>query len=82
MRINGRLQNSSTYHVANEKITNQTPAWCRRNEQHNQSARAEGTFEGFQIKFTKSRHILDHETNLINVNDLESAQEFDSIAGV
>lgn len=40
------------------------PAWYRRNEQHNQSATAEETFEGFHIKFTKSRHILDRETNL------------------
>lgn len=64
MRISGRLQNSSTYHIANEKIPNQTPAWYKRNERPNQSARAEETFEGFQIKLTKSRHILDHETNL------------------
>lgn len=54
MRIKERLQNSSTYHLANDRITSQKPAWYRRNEQHNQSRRAEETFGGLHIKFTKS----------------------------
>lgn len=64
MRINGRLQNSSMYHVTKDRITNQKPSWYRRNEQRNQSARAEETFESFHIKYTKNDHILDHKRNL------------------